>query len=187
MNQYKIILVHGYLANPEENWFPHFKKSLEQIPNVTVEVPAMPDSHSPDFNTWLAHLKSTIRSVDEYTIFVGHSLGCVTLLNFLDKYFPEQKVKSLYLVSGFVERTPLPELSGFVTDKLNYQRLISNAPIRTVISAIDDDIVPYKYSQELAEKMKAEFILLQEGKHFISLDGFTEFPELVTRIREEVA
>ena len=186
MSRYKIILVHGYLATPQDNWFPHFKKFIEQLLDVSVVIPAMPNSSSPDFHSWLIHLRETINIIDDRTIFVGHSLGCVTILSFLEKYFPEQKIKGLYLVSGFVENTPLPQLSGFVKEKLNFHRLTRNAAIRVVISAVDDTIVPHKYSLELSERMDAEFILLSQGKHFIAQDGFTEFPELITKIIEDL-
>lgn len=88
-----------------------------------------------------------------------------------------------FLVSGFVEDSPIPELSEFVKEKIDYIKFIETIKNRVVVSAEDDDIVPYPYSEELANKINAQFKLLKAGKHFIDRDGFTIFPYLINLIQ----
>ncbi len=177
----KCYIIHGYTASANSNWFPYLKAEL-QSENIEVEILDMPNSNTPKLVEWLNHLKKSIQTFNDNTIFIGHSLGCITILYYLNKYF-HNKVKALYLISGFVENTPIPELQEFVDPIIDYQKIKEQAKNIYVISAKDDDIVPYKFSQILSEKLNAEFILLNNGKHFIDRDGFTKFPLLVSKIK----
>jgi len=182
MKKYKIYLIHGYTASPDSNWFQDFKKKLEKE-NIEIFILNMPNSQSPKLSEWINHLEKSIKDIDENTIFVGHSLGCVTILNFLNNT-NAIIIKGLFLVSGFVESSPIPALNEFVKPRLNYNYLQQLTPNRFSISAIDDDIIPYKYSKTMAEKLNASFTLLKEGKHFIDRDNFTEFPFLIEEIKK---
>ncbi|WP_196890352.1 RBBP9/YdeN family alpha/beta hydrolase [Aureivirga marina] len=180
MRKIKIIVVHGYTATANSNFFPALKAELENE-NVEVQVLNLPNSMHPVFEDWINYLAKEIPHYDENTIFVGHSLGCVSILNFLQK--KEIKIRGLYLVSGFVEEVPIPELEPFVKPKIDYAKIMKIAFIRVVYSAKDDYIIPYKLTEKMAEKLRARFILLEEGKHFKDRDGFTKFPLLERMIR----
>lgn len=185
MKKHKIYLIHGYTASPKSNWFPNFKKTLENE-HIEISILHMPNSQNPKLDEWVEHMDKSIKEYDENTIFIGHSLGCVTILNFLNNKLPQQ-IKGLFLVSGFIEDSPIPELLEFVKPKLNYNKLTSLTKNNVVISAKDDDIINYKYSQFLAEKLTSKFILLNQGKHFIDRDNFTEFPLLIEAIKKIIA
>lgn len=182
MKKNKIYLIHGYTASPDSNWFPHLKKQLDNE-NTEVFILNMPDSDHPKLKDWLNHMDNEITQYDKNTVFIGHSLGCVSILNFLEKK-SSKKIKALFLVSGFIEKSPIPELVEFVVPQLNYGAIKEVTDRIVSISAIDDDIVPYDYSKVLAEKLNAKFVLLNEGKHFIGRDNFTEFPYLINEVKK---
>jgi predicted alpha/beta hydrolase family esterase len=131
----------------------------------------------------LDFLEVNITDFDNKSIFIGHSLGCVAILRFLQNKNTDN-IESLFLVSGFVEDSPIPALSEFVKRKIDYTKFIETIKNRVVISAEDDDIVPYSYSEELANKLNAQFRLLKTGKHFIDRDGCTTFPFLLEQIEK---
>jgi predicted alpha/beta hydrolase family esterase len=176
-----VVVIHGYTASSQANWFPHFKDELKSD-NIDVIIPDMPDSCKPQCNEWLKHIESSIGEPDENTILIGHSLGCVTLLNYLNEKRTES-VKAVFLISGFTENTPISELAEFVKPVIDYNYIKSITSDIVAISAVDDDIVPYEYSKEMAERLDAPFILLDGGKHFIDRDGFTEFTLLVNKVK----
>jgi len=182
MKKHKIYLIHGYTASPDSNWFQDFKKKLENE-NIEICILNMPNSQNPKLSEWINHLEKSINDINEQTIFVGHSLGCVTILNFLNNS-NATKIKGLFLVSGFVESSPISALNEFVKPPLNYNYLKQLTPNNIAISAIDDDIIPYEYSKTMAEKLNASFTLLKEGKHFIDRDNFTEFPFLIEEVQK---
>jgi len=182
MNKTQVYLIHGYTASKTSNWFPSFKKEL-QSEKVDVIILDMPNSKNPQFNEWIGHIEKSIKNYDENSIFIGHSLGCVTLLNYLN-INRLNSVKGLFLVSGFIEETPIPELEQFVQSELDFEYIINLTKNRIAISAIDDDIISHEYSQRMADKLNATFILLNEGKHFIDRDNFVNFPFLVNEVKK---
>ena len=184
MSTINIYIIHGYTANSTANWFPDLKENLESE-NIKVHIFDMPNSQAPIFEEWIEFLKKKIDTIHSNSIFIGHSLGCVTLLNFLEEK-NYKNVNSLFLVSGFVEKTPIQKLSGFMEKTIDYSKVINNVKNRFVISAFDDDIIPYSYSEYLAEKIDAKFILLKKSKHFIDRDGFYKFPLLIDLINETI-
>lgn len=183
MKKTKIYLIHGYTASSTSNWFQSFKKEL-QNEDAEVIVFDMPDSNSPNFNEWINHIEKSIQNYDEDSIFIGHSLGCTTVLSYLNKNRLSSNIKGMYMISGFTEETPIPELSEFINDELNYSYLIGLTKNRIAISAKDDDIVPFQFSERMAERLDANFILLDEGKHFIDRDNYIEFPFLVNEVKK---
>ncbi len=46
----------------------------------------MPNALEPKVEEWVEYLSSNINVCDENTFFVAHSLGCVTLLRYLQNH-----------------------------------------------------------------------------------------------------
>src|SRR5471030_1953373 len=156
------------------------------INTINIYIPNMPDSCNPHLEQCLKHLRKNILDIDENTIFIGHSLGCVMAFHYiLEKNI---KIKGAILVSGFINENPMDEqtegLKEFVDGPLDIERIKSLIPSRIVITATDDDIVPTKATQKLAQTLDANLIILSSGKHFIARDGYTDFPVLLNEIQK---
>ena len=109
----------------------------------------------------------------------AHSLGCVTLLRYLNRQSARIKIGGAILVSGYVEMIPkYPKFKEFVEIDLDMKKLIAMANKRCVFSAPNDTIIDYKYSRNLAMLFDAKLITIEGGGHFIGQEGFSEFPEL---------
>ena len=80
----KAYLVHGWMGNPNNCWFPCLKEKLEEL-NFEVIIPQMPNPGEPKIETWVPHLQEIAKDADEESIFIGHSIGCQTILRFLEK------------------------------------------------------------------------------------------------------
>ena len=99
------------------------------------------------------------------------------MLRYLEKQSDDRKIGGIILVSGFLEPiTTLPILDPFIKQNLNTPKLIKMIKKRLVISSLDDSIVPYQLSCELAKQIDAKLITVENGGHFIGQEGFTEFP-----------
>lgn len=185
MKNTNIYVVHGYTSSSQSEWFPWLKEQVKNI-QVKIDIPDMPDSKNPQLETWLDHLRKNALDIDENTIFIGHSLGCVTALRYiLEKNI---KIKGAILVSGFINENPMDEqtegLQEFVDEPLDIARIKNLIPSRIVITATDDDIVPTEATQKLAEALDSNLIILSSGKHFIARDGYTDFPVLLSEIQK---
>lgn len=176
----KIYVVHGYTASSHANWFPWLKERLEND-QTKVLIPDLPDSKDPYLTSWLEALSKSFHEMDENTIVIGHSLGCIAALRFV--LATGKRIKGAVLVSGFSEVNPMADqkegLQTFLEASTDYEKCKTLIPSRVVITAKDDDIVPTEATKAFAERLDAEFVTLKNGMHFIDRDGFTEFPLVV--------
>ncbi|CAB5527901.1 MULTISPECIES: RBBP9/YdeN family alpha/beta hydrolase [Providencia] len=181
LKEKKFLIVHGYTASPEKNWFPWLKSELEAL-GAFVNVPTMPDSLAPNPERWQQRLQHLPFDIDENTILIGHSLGCVTALRFLQH--AGQSVAGYVLVSGFDEEQPtLPELQPHTVEPLNYDELIKVANNRISIISTNDEIVSPGSSKALAEALKTQVIIEESAGHFLDREGYTEFKTLLDTIK----
>ncbi|MEK7531450.1 MAG: alpha/beta hydrolase, partial [Patescibacteria group bacterium] len=81
-------------------WFPWLKTELEKN-GFQVHVPAMPESAEPKIEAWVSHLSKIVGDVDKNTYFVGHSIGCQTILRYLETLPADKKVGGATFVAGW--------------------------------------------------------------------------------------
>jgi uncharacterized protein len=103
----RVIIVHGYTGDSSKNWFPWLKAELEKL-GVSVTVPQMPNTNAPVLTEWLPHLQATVGAPDTETYLVGHSLGCPTILRYLESLKNGEKTGGALLVAGFAEPLTAP-------------------------------------------------------------------------------
>lgn len=182
----QVYVIHGYTANASEHWFPYLKNQLNQE-NIACICLNMPNSMAPTASEWLDYLKQHIQ-LNEHTIVVGHSLGCIATINFL--LAQQQKILSGIFVSGFNQPIPhLPELNSFsatyqaflAESKKPLSELFNQAPC--AIAAFNDHIIPHQYTDALAKDLQADYIRLQQGGHFLAREGWHEFPLVLEKIK----
>ena len=95
----RIFMIHGWDGSTENHWFPWLKKELEKI-GFKVIVPKMPDTSSPKINTWVPFLEKSVGIIDNDTFFIGHSIGCQTIMRYLEKLDNKQKIGGIVFVAG---------------------------------------------------------------------------------------
>ncbi len=96
----QVIIVHGYTASPEENWFPWIQEKAQQE-NVSLKVLRLDPSTTPKLEVWDQQMREQIEGIDEDSIFIGHSLGTVAVLHYLSRELKQQKIQQLVLIAGF--------------------------------------------------------------------------------------
>ncbi|ATG16148.1 alpha/beta fold hydrolase [Providencia alcalifaciens] len=180
----KVIVIHGYTASPDNHWFNWLKDELEAL-GATVDIPAMPESDSPDPQKWEQCLLDANIQFDENTILVGHSLGCITALRFLENHAPEgAKIGGYVLVSGF-DRTldTMPDLAAHTQFSLDYSKLIGMSDKRASIVSSNDWAVDSATSIELAKSLQTSITVVENAGHFLDREGFTRLPALLSLLK----
>ncbi|ADG93246.1 protein of unknown function DUF1234 [Arcobacter nitrofigilis DSM 7299] len=171
-----VYIIHGYGASAEHHWFPWLKKELEKK-DTNVVILNLPAPNSPNSNEWSNALKEQIKIIDKNSYFIAHSLGCISLLKFLEALPNSTKIGGYILVSGF--NAPLfilKELDAFLKPTIDYEKLKNISSNRVVISSKDDSIVPFNLSNNLSNSLDAKLLVEEKGGHFLETDGFEEFP-----------
>lgn len=171
----RAILIHGWEGYPEEGWRPWLKKELESK-GFEVIVPAMPDSANPKMDTWLSHLNKLVGEPDKDTYFVGHSLGCITILRYLESLSKNQVIGGAVLVAGFTSNLGFEELDNFFPSLVDWDKIKPHCSKFVAIHSDNDPYVSLHYSDFFKDNLGAEIIVEHNMKHFSGDDGVNELP-----------
>lgn len=177
----RVFNIHGWEGYPEEGWRPWLRKELEKR-GFEVFVPAMPETNTPTFEKWLSHLVKTVGKPRKTDIFVGHSLGCITVLRFLEGLKGSEKVGGAILVAGFTDNLGCQEIDSFFTAPINFEKIKSRCEKFIVIHSDNDPYVPLKHGDIFKEKLGAKLIKMHKMKHFSGDDGITELPVVLEEL-----
>lgn len=181
----KVFIIHGAYSNPNENWFPWLKNELEKL-SIRVFVPKFPTPEKQDLNNWLKVFKKYIPYIDEETIFVGHSLGPVFIMNILENL--DQPILAAFFVSGFTGLLGQPEfdeINKTITNrKFYYSKIKNNCKKFFIYNSDTDPYVPLDKGCELARKLNGKLTIVKNGGHINASAGYTEFPLLLKDIKD---
>ena len=97
----RVFIIHGWDDGPESTWFPWLEEQLEGK-GFEVIVPAMPNTEEPEIGAWVGHLAKTVGEPDTNDIFVGHSIGCQTILRYIASLSDNTKTKGVVLVAPWL-------------------------------------------------------------------------------------
>ena len=177
----RVFIIHGWEADPNSNWFPWLANELEKK-GIAAVVPAMPNSAHPDCGEWVDYLKKIIGKVDKDTFFVGHSLGPIAILRFLESLPEGEKAGGVIMVAGFSESLQVPELESFFDQPLDYEKVKKSARKFEAICSDDDPLVPIKNAEILRDKLGAELTVLHGQSHLDIYNGLFELPIVLEKI-----
>lgn len=171
----RVFIIHGWDFNPKINWYPWLKKELEKR-NFHVKVPTMPNTSEPKINEWVSHLKKIAGKIDEETFFIGHSIGCQTIMRFLQN--ENQKVGGAVFVAGWFKLANLEDdevkkiAAPWLETPIDFAAVKKNINKLTVILSSNE---PYNFLEENSEifknKLGAEIIIEKDKGYFTKDDG----------------
>lgn len=108
----------------------------------------------------------------------------MTILNFLE----QNKIKNvggLVCVSGFIGYLPsLPELDEYIGHSKKHFLIANNIGIKHMYISDNDSYVPSEFSITLAKQLGFTYNVIPNSGHFLAQDGYSEFPELVSLIKQ---
>lgn len=182
----KVIILHGYGGDSKQNWFPWLKNRLIDL-NVDVVVPDMPETDAPELSAWLAHLQQVAGIVDEDTYLVGHSLGCATILRFLEHLEDGNPVGGAVLVAAFAEPIHFTELDSFTAGAWDDDRIKNACRKIVVINSDNDPHVPMEMALNIRKRFNAELSVMHNAEHINAKAGFTKVPLVYEKLVEIMA
>jgi len=187
----RIFIIHGWEGKPDSNWFPWLKQELEKK-GLEVFIPQMPHADKPIMSEWLLHLQEIIGEPDENTFLVGHSLGVIAILRYLESLPADKKIGGAVLVAGFPEPIAYEELNSFFTAPLDYEAIASclsaeekvksGAGKIVAINSDNDPYVPLEQGEIMRDKLGAKLIVVSNAGHLNAEDGFTKLPVVLDEI-----
>jgi predicted alpha/beta hydrolase family esterase len=172
----KVIIVHRWHGTPEDDWYPWLKSELEKK-GISIAIPAMPNTDRPTIDSWVRELSKI--SVDEHTYFIGHSIGCQTIMRFLEK---SKKVGGAIFVAGWfsltnLDREEVPIAGPWLKVPIEFDQVKKATKNFVAIFSDDDPYVPFIENMKLFKKNLNAKTLVEENKgHFTEDDDVTEVP-----------
>lgn len=183
----RAFLIHGWEGYPEEGWRPWLKKELGKR-NFQVIVPAMPNTENPTYDLWVPALIKLVGQPTENDYFVGHSLGCITILRFLEKLKDGENVGGAVLVAGFGHDLEYDgykgELSSFFQTPVNWENIKKHCHKFIAIHSDNDPYVPLEHSVLFKEKLDAQSVIEHNMKHFSGDDGVDRLQSALDAVLE---
>ena len=179
----KIYLIHGWGGSPNsEAWFGWLKKQCKEK-RWELILPEMPDTDNPTIENWVGKLKQ-IAEPDEQTIFIGHSMGCQTILRYLETLPENVKINRCVFVAGFLNlletayetEEERPIAKPWIETPINFDKVKTHCQNFLAIFSTDDDCVPVSDSKLFKQKLAAKIIIKEKQGHF---NETQEIPELI--------
>ncbi len=189
MNQKRVFIIHGWGGSPDEPLHKWLKSELEKN-GFEVVVPEMPDSEKPVIETWVSRLEEIVEVPDEETILVGHSIGCQTILRYLEKLKPASKVDGVVFIAPWLTLSNLENeeewrvADSWLNTPIRETDVIKHTPKITAIFSDNDPFVPSENIELFKRKFNAE-VVVEHGKgHFTIDDGVEKLESALNAILE---
>lgn len=175
--QKRAIIIHGWGASPTDHWFPWLAHELE-MRGFSVAVPAMPNTNHPEMHAWGAAIATVAETPDSGLVLIGHSIGTIAALRYVESLPLEARICGAVLVAGFLENID-PELNSFFRSPFDHERIRRTCLNITAIESDNDPAVPSDSGALLRDRLGAHLITLHNAGHMNTSDGFTSFPAVL--------
>ena len=167
----RVFIVHCWGGTPKDNWYPWLKSELEKR-GFKVEVPVMPDTNNPKIETWVPFLAKMVGKLDKDTYFVGHSMGCPTIMRYFENV--KQPVGGVVFVAGFFTLTTPPSttdedkktLKPWLDTPVDCSKIKKVARKIVAIFSDNDPWVPVENAQLFKNKLNAKIIIEKGQEHY---------------------
>jgi len=185
----KAVIVHGWGGSPKSDWYNWLRKELENR-DWDVEVPEMPETMVPKIDKWVEQLKKAAGKVDENTYFIGHSIGCQTILRYLENL--KGKAGGCILVAGWFNLTEntwdenyTHEIADpWLNTEIDLDKVKKKCRKIVAVFSNNDPYVPLTDKEIYKEKLGAEIIILEGKGHVSGEDGVKQLPIVLDKLLE---
>lgn len=177
-----MFIIHGYQARTDSHWFEWLATQMKSYDYHT-EIVYLPNTNNPDLKAWDKAIQNSLNNkLNQDTIIVAHSLGVISILNYLSKEDVFTNIKGLFLISGFSEPLDnLPELNHFINQtKVEFENI--NAEHIVTIGGDNDPVVDINATHRLSHLLNTETVALHHDGHFQDSDGYFTFEFLKNQI-----
>ena len=185
----KIYMVHCWDGNRDDGWYPWLDENISDE-NVKVYRFNMPDTNNPKIDVWVSYLSEQVKDLDSETYFVGHSIGCQTIMRYLqDK---DIKIGGILFVAPWLELLPeavsdkksLITATPWLNTPICFDNIRNICDNITCIFSDNDYFVPLEQESEFKKLLNAKTIIVNGMGHISIDDGIEELEEAYDALME---
>lgn len=183
MDKKRVFIIHGWAGTPEGGWFTWLREKLMQN-NYKVIAPQMPNAETPKIEAWVPFLSELVGQPQARDFFVGHSIGCQTIVRYLESIAPKKIAGAVFVAGWFTLKGLEGEdeeklASPWITLPINFEKVKSTSGKFLVLLSDNDSYVPLSDKEIFEKKMNAKVIVEHNKGHFAGEDGVVEIPEVL--------
>lgn len=181
----KIYLVHCWDGTSADGWYPWIAEKLNNDSTQLIKFD-MPNTNEPKIEEWINTLDSKVDNLDKNTYFIGHSIGCQTIMRYLE-------TKEITKIGGILFVAPwldlLPEAiedeesyntaKPWINNPINFEKVKQFTNNISCIFSNDDYFVSLEQEKEFRNKLNAETIIVNNKGHISQDDNIYELEEIL--------
>lgn len=184
----KIYMVHCWDGTKDDGWYPWLDEKVSNESNKVIRF-NMPDTEHPEIEKWVSELDKQVDTLDSNTYFIGHSIGCQTILRYLETKNVD-KIGGILFVAPWLDL--LPEAISdedsyntaypWINTKIDFDKIKNIADNITCIFSDDDYFVSIDQKEEFEKLLNAKTIVVSGMGHISADDGVNELSEIYTSV-----
>ena len=179
----KIYIVHCWDGTKDDGWYPWLDDKISNENNEVIRF-NMPNTAHPKIEEWVAELDKQVNDLGEKTYFVGHSIGCQTIMRYLER-------KNIDRIGGMLFVAPwldlLPEAINddesynvaypWIHTPIDFEKIKRITNKITCIFSNNDYFVSLT-EQVVFKKLNAKIVIVNDKGHISADDGVEELDEI---------
>ncbi len=181
----KIYLVHCWDGTSYDGWYPWLEEKINDQ-NIKLFKFDMPNTANPKIEEWVDYLNSKVDLLNEETYFIGHSIGCQTILRYLE-------TKEITKIGGILFVAPwldlLPEAiededsyntaQPWINTPIDFEKVKQFTNNISCIFSDNDYFVSIEQEKEFRNKLNAKTVIVNNKGHISQDDDVYELQEIL--------
>ena len=177
----RVILIHGFNANPEMNFHPWLRDELHQA-GFEVLAPELPFSGEPELFEWLKAMEEQVGRLGPDDIILGHSLGAVMALRYLEAAEMTGTPRALIMVAAPWTHKRA-DMRSFFMSEFDADVLMWKARDFIIVHSKDDELVPFDHAKNYKEILRGK-LLAREGEGHYMEEKYPVLLELIKKLAD---
>jgi len=181
----KIYLVHCWDGTSSDGWYPWLEEKINDQ-NIKLIKFDMLNTANPKIEEWVDYLNSKVDLLNEETYFIGHSIGCQTILRYLE-------TKEITKIGGILFVAPwldlLPEAiededsyntaQPWINTPIDFEKVKQFTNNISCIFSDNDYFVSIEQEKEFRNKLNAKTVIVNNKGHISQDDDVYELQEIL--------
>ena len=181
----KIYLVHCWDGTKDDGWYPWLDKELSNDENKVFRF-NMPNTTNPKIEEWVSYLDNQVDTLDSNTYFIGHSIGCQTIMRYLQS-------KEVCSIGGILFVAPWLDLleeaisdeesyntaKPWLTEEIDFMKVKQFTTNITCIFSDNDYFVSLDQKDKFQELLGANIAIVHNKGHISQDDEVYELKEIL--------